>query len=128
MEIGGAHARGNDLLLRYLYNDGTLQAALPLRGILDTVLDLWIGPDCTALWKDEDEAAAALETPHLSSDNYQVARDTGEALIEGLQDWHATLSSTSWSSKRAHDCSRETTPTFPSPEPGFATFRMGRTW
>lgn len=57
---------------------------------IDTVdwhLDLWIDADLRPRWKDEDEAAAALQTWHLRSDDYELARSTGEAIISNLQNW-----------------------------------------
>lgn len=56
---------------------------------VDTVdwhLDLWIGSDRQPRWKDEDEAAAALQTWHLRSDGYELARSS-EAIINKIKEW-----------------------------------------
>jgi len=99
---------GDELLLRYLDNDGSIQAAMPMRVVLDepdvnfeaqrirhgcridTVdwhLDLWIAPDLQPRWKDEDEAEAALGTDHLRAEDLKTARATGQAIIDGIQEW-----------------------------------------
>lgn len=57
---------------------------------IDTVdwhLDLWISPDRQSSWKDEAEAAAAMETWHLQVEDYELARATGEAIINNLEHW-----------------------------------------
>ena len=40
---GGGLQHGDELLLRYLYNDGSIQAAMPMRVVLDE-------PDLTVAW------------------------------------------------------------------------------
>lgn len=190
MTAGGL-ARGDELLLRYLYNDGTVQAALPMRVVVDSVdltvawlaprtpimywatadggdprqtplaarfeqrlttaprvwegsgvlrvmpthapyhvihfwtaaghfagwyinfeapryrvgnrvdtidwhLDLWISPDRTATWKDEDEAVAAMEAAHLRPEDYQTARMAGEEIIAALPSWPSSIGDWRW--------------------------------
>jgi hypothetical protein len=61
---------------------------------LDTIdfhLDLWIDPDRTPSWKDEDEAAAALEAGLLTPEELAIARSTGERIIAQLDDWPAMI-------------------------------------
>lgn len=58
---------------------------------VDLHLDLVIRADGTAEWKDEDEAAAALGTPHLNADGLALARRTGEAVLTRLDDWPGDL-------------------------------------
>ncbi len=53
----------------------------------DWHLDLCIEPDLRPRWKDADEAAAALATPHLAAQDYALARATGEAIIDRLDRW-----------------------------------------
>jgi hypothetical protein len=61
---------------------------------LDTVdfhLDLWIAPDGTPSWKDEDEAAAALAAGAMTPAELELARRTGERIIGRLADWPAMI-------------------------------------
>lgn len=46
MVIGGAFAPGDEILLRYLYNDGRLQAAMPMRVVQDVggLIVAWLAP------------------------------------------------------------------------------------
>lgn len=56
---GGGLAYGEGLLLRYLYNDGRVQAALPLRTVADTedMTVAWLAPRTQILyWATEDGA------------------------------------------------------------------------
>lgn len=57
---------------------------------LDTVdwhLDLWIDADGVPSWKDEEEASAAVVAGQLTERDLRLARDTGERIIDGLDDW-----------------------------------------
>lgn len=57
---------------------------------LDTVdwhLDLWISAAGIATWKDEDEAQAALAAGHLRQQDLDQAWSTGQAILDGLNDW-----------------------------------------
>lgn len=47
---------------------------------VDWHLDLVISPDFEVQWKDEDEAAAALETEYLREEDLALARRTGESI------------------------------------------------
>lgn len=60
---------------------------------VDWHLDLWIAPDLTASWKDEDEAEAeaAVGTMHLKPEDYAAARRTGEVLLAGVPTWPAPI-------------------------------------
>jgi hypothetical protein len=63
-------------------------------GFLDTTdfhLDLWIAPDLTPSWKDEDEAAAALAVGAMTQEELDLARSTGERVIAHLDDWPAMI-------------------------------------
>jgi hypothetical protein len=72
-----------------------LEAAKTETGqFLDTVdfhLDLWIAPDGSPSWKDEDEAAAALAAGSMSLAEFELARTTGERIIGRLRDWPAMI-------------------------------------
>ena len=57
---------------------------------LDTIdlhLDLWIAPDLTATWKDEDEAAAARAAGVMTREQLALARETGQRVIDQLDSW-----------------------------------------
>jgi predicted RNA-binding protein associated with RNAse of E/G family len=58
---------------------------------VDWHLDLWIGPDLTPSWKDEDEAAAAVGTEHLRAEDLQAARHTGEGILADLPAWPSPI-------------------------------------
>lgn len=61
---------------------------------LDTVdwhLDLWIGPDLEPVWKDVDEAEAAVAAGHLNPDELAEARRQGDAIIRRVADWPAPI-------------------------------------
>lgn len=74
--------------------------------VLDAVdwhLDLVIDQTMTASWKDEDEAAAALDTPYLLDDDLQLARRTGEriaadpaAWLREVGDWRSFAPPVDW--------------------------------
>ena len=59
----------------------------------DLVLDLWVEPDGTASWKDEDELAAAVELGRFSPDQARAIRGEGERVLAarpwptGWEDW-----------------------------------------
>lgn len=54
---------------------------------VDWHLDLWITPDRQPIWKDEDEAEAALETEHLRAEDFVTARRAGQSIIDQVQAW-----------------------------------------
>jgi hypothetical protein len=57
---------------------------------LDTIdlhLDVWIAPDLTPTWKDEDEAEAAHAAGVLSDEYFALARETGQRVIDRLDSW-----------------------------------------
>lgn len=89
------------------------------RDRIDTVdwhLDLWIAPDGVASWKDEDEAAAAVGTPHLRAEDLRAARTAGEALLANLSSWPAPIGD--WRTFRP-------APAWPTPELGKWPLRVG---
>lgn len=47
---------------------------------VDWHLDLLISPGYAVSWKDEDEAAAAVQTEYLREQDLEAARETGEAI------------------------------------------------
>jgi hypothetical protein len=58
---------------------------------IDWQLDLWFGADRRPTWKDEDEAAAAVDAGYLSPDDLALARRTGEGIIGHFDEWLADL-------------------------------------
>ena len=57
---------------------------------LDTVdwhLDIWIDADRTHVWKDEPEAAAAVEAGHSQRHELTTAWSTGQSIVDRLADW-----------------------------------------
>lgn len=69
-------------------------AKTEVANFLDTTdfhLDLWITPDRTPRWKDEDEALAALEAGLLTAEELATARATGERIITHLDGWPAMI-------------------------------------
>jgi hypothetical protein len=58
---------------------------------VDWQLDLWIDPDGTPSWKDEDEAAAAVTAGYLRPEELAVAQATGRAIVERFDAWLADL-------------------------------------
>jgi len=54
---------------------------------IDWHLDLWIDPDGTPTWKDEDEADAAVSAGHLDQADLATARATGFLIIDDLPGW-----------------------------------------
>jgi hypothetical protein len=48
---------------------------------------LWIGADRVPRWKDVDEAEAALAAGHLTWRQLDLARSTGNHIIDGPGDW-----------------------------------------
>jgi Protein of unknown function (DUF402) len=59
----------------------------PYLDTIDLHLDLWIAPDLTPTWKDEDEAEAALAAGVLSEEHLELARETGQRVIDQLGSW-----------------------------------------
>jgi uncharacterized protein len=59
--------------------------------MIDWQLDLWFDAERRPAWKDEDEAAAAVEAGYLSADDLALARKTGEGIIDGFDAWLAEL-------------------------------------
>ena len=55
----------------------------------DHLLDLWIDPDRSWRWKDEDHLAEAVEIGLFSSDKADAVRAEGERAIECIEDWSA---------------------------------------
>jgi hypothetical protein len=59
----------------------------------DLVLDIWIDPDGTWKWKDEDELEAAVRLGRLTPAEAAAVREEGERVIEmrpwptGWEDW-----------------------------------------
>lgn len=47
----------------------------------DWHLDLWITPDGRGAWKDEEEATTAVQFGHLSQQELDLARATGERIL-----------------------------------------------
>jgi hypothetical protein len=54
---------------------------------IDWHLDLWIGADRVARWKDIDEAEAALAAGHLTRQELDLAWSTGNRIIDNIGDW-----------------------------------------
>jgi hypothetical protein len=73
----------------------------------DWQLDLWITPDGTGQWKDEDEAAAAIDagmlTPERLSDSFaaghEILDDFG-AFLARVGDWRRWFPPSSWTAMR----------------------------
>lgn len=70
---------------------------------VDWHLDLLLSPELVATWKDEDEAAAAVGTPYLRTEDLKQARMTGEAiasdpqgLINTIGDWRNYTPDPEW--------------------------------
>lgn len=65
------------------------------RGIwIDTMdwhLDLWLDPDGTPTWKDEEEAAFAVAAGHLDPAALDTARRTGLEIIADFDGWLRTV-------------------------------------
>lgn len=79
---------------------------------VDWHLDLWIGADRKPVWKDEDEADAAVDAGRLRAEDLHTARKAGEAIIDELGTWPAPIGD--WRSFR--------------PEPTWRTPRLPTTW
>lgn len=67
----------------------------------DWHLDLWIGADGQASWKDEDEAAAAVDAGHLREHELTEARAVGETIRSDVGRWVAEVGD--WSTYRPPD-------------------------
>lgn len=57
----------------------------------DWHLDLCIDLNGDATWKDEDEAAVAVEQGQLAADELQLARATGESIASDVARWLADI-------------------------------------
>jgi hypothetical protein len=69
----------------------------------DWQLDLWITPEGTSQWKDEDEAAAAIDagmlTPEQLAASFVAGReilDDFDAFLSRVGDWREWSAPTSW--------------------------------
>jgi hypothetical protein len=58
-------ARGDEMLLRYRYNDGSIQAALPLRVVLDepNVTVAWLAPATPIMYCATGDGHDPRESP-----------------------------------------------------------------
>ena len=65
MSAGGVLAPGDELLLRYLYNDGSLQVAMPLRVLRDTpeLTVGWLAPGTPVVYRATADGTGPRETP-----------------------------------------------------------------
>jgi hypothetical protein len=73
----------------------------------DWQLDLWITPEGTSQWKDEDEAAAAIEAGMLSPDHLAASFVAGQEILDDFDtflgrvgDWREWSPPTTWNSMR----------------------------
>lgn len=55
----------------------------------DHLLDIWIDPDRTWRWKDEDHLAEAVEIGLFTEKKARAIRAEGERAIEGIEAWSA---------------------------------------
>lgn len=53
----------------------------------DHTLDLWVEPDRTWSWKDEDELEVALAVGHYSDAEAAAIRAEGERVVERIEAW-----------------------------------------
>ena len=53
----------------------------------DWHLDLWIGADLKAAWKDEEESEVAARFGHVYEEELAIARKAGEAILEDVGGW-----------------------------------------
>ena len=65
---------------------------------VDWHLDLWITRDGEGRWKDEDEAAAALEAGHITREQFDTARIAGLEILDNFD--HFLLRVGDWRSWR----------------------------
>lgn len=89
------------------------QPAVRMGNRLDTVdwhLDLWIEPDGSARWKDEDEADAAVAAGHLTPEDVATARAAGVAILADFDsfllevgDWRSFAPPPDWSAQDLPD-------------------------
>ena len=64
-ELGGGLQPGNELLLRYLYNDGSVQAAMPMRVVLDDrdLTVAWLAPATPIMYWASNAGGDPRESP-----------------------------------------------------------------
>jgi uncharacterized protein DUF402 len=58
----------------------------------DHLLDIWIDPDRTWRWKDEDHLAEAVEIGLFTREKADAVRDEGERAIERIETWKPPFS------------------------------------
>jgi hypothetical protein len=73
----------------------------------DWQLDLWITPDGTGQWKDEDEAAAAIDAGMLTRDELAASFAAGREILDDfgsflarVGDWREWSAPSSWTAMR----------------------------
>lgn len=73
----------------------------------DWQLDLWITPDGSSQWKDEDEAAAAIDAGMLTSEKLAASFAAGEEILNDFQaflarvgDWREWSVPPDWTAMR----------------------------
>jgi len=73
----------------------------------DWQLDLWIAPDETGQWKDEDEAAAAIDAGMLSREELAASFLAGQEILDDfgaflarVGDWREWSPPSNWTSMR----------------------------
>ena len=54
-------------------------------------LDLWLDPDGTPTWKDEDQASQAVAAGHPSQPELELAGRTGHDIISRIDTWTARI-------------------------------------
>ncbi|MGY2127696.1 DUF402 domain-containing protein [Blastococcus sp. SYSU DS0617] len=54
---------------------------------VDWFLDLWLDPDRTATWKDEEEAARAVLAGLLAPEDLAAARAAGQRVLDDVDAW-----------------------------------------
>jgi len=55
----------------------------------DHLLDIWVDPDRTWRWKDEDHLVEAVEVGLFTSEKAEAIRAEGERAIERIEAWSA---------------------------------------
>jgi hypothetical protein len=65
----------------------------------DHLLDIWVEPDRTWRWKDEDHLVEAVEVGLFSPDKADEIRAEGERVIERIEAWTAPFDE-SWENRR----------------------------
>lgn len=73
----------------------------------DWQLDLWITPDGSSEWKDEDEAAAAIDAGMLTREELAASFAAGRAILDDFEtflarvgDWREWSAPSSWTAMR----------------------------